>query len=169
MAVEETFGIKISDAAAGDMLTPRNLIEHTYNAVLARSVNKPCLSQLAFHRVRRNLCHVAKCNKSEVKLEKKLLSFFPKENRTTLWNEFRQLTRLHNLPNLRFGRGLLFSSMNVKDLVRVQIIQFAEVLTERNQWSKKEVREVVRIIIYEQLEVPRFSDDDEFIRDLGLN
>lgn len=38
------------------------------------------------------------------------------------------------------------------------------------QWSRPEVREVVRAIIVEEIGIqPDFSDDAEFIRDLGVS
>ena len=36
-------------------------------------------------------------------------------------------------------------------------------------WTRDEVRELVRQTIIEQIGVKEFSDDDEFVRDLGVD
>ena len=42
-------------------------------------------------------------------------------------------------------------------------------MTADKNWSRYEVREVVRLIIRDQLGVKKFSDDDEFVRDFGVD
>lgn len=169
LAVEETFGISISDEDAAHMITPALLISHVQRAVLSAPVQRPCLSQRAFHRIRNGICNVTNFPRSEVRLDTLINHLFPKAERHQRWNDFRSFAGIQRLPNLTFGRGSLFSPKRVRDLIPLAITSMAEEFRSTRDWTHQEVRSVVRLIITEQLGIKNFNDDDEFVRDLGLN
>ncbi len=169
IAVEDTFGISIPDREAAAMITPALLISYVQRAVSSKPISRPCLSQRAFHHIRASLCEVTKCPVEEIRLETRLNDLFPKNDRRQRWDEFRSVSGLQSLPNLTFGRGILFLTKRVKDLVSREIYAMAEILRVTDTWSDQEVRSVVRHIISEQLDIKRFNDSDEFVRDLGLD
>ena len=169
IAVEQTFDIVIPDAEAAEMITPALLIAHVQDAVESSSNEKSCISQRAFHLVRAELMRILKVARSGVTLQTSISTLFPRGSRREDWNSFRAQSFLRSLPDLRFGRGWLFSPTSVRDLVLVAVSQESESLTSSRRWSRGEVREVVRQIISEQLGIKGFSDSDEFVRDLGVD
>lgn len=169
LAIEETFGISISDGDAPALVTPAMLIKHVQAAVASKPKSKPCLSQRAFHWVRSRLCEVTNVSRREIKLDTRINRIFPKETREQKWKDFRSASNMTRLPDLRFGRGTLFSPTRVRDLVRLQISLMSEELRNTGTWTDQEVRMVVRHVISEQLGIKDFDDNDEFVRDLGLD
>lgn len=168
IAIEETFGITISDADAEGLVTPRILIDYVISAVGSAPKARPCLSQRAFHRVRMSLVHSTGVRSRDISLNTKIRKLFPKSMRVDNWQSFREVSGLADLPNLRFGRGVIFAPTTVNCLVGQEVTRMAEELNDKSDWSDDEVRSVVMMIISEQLGVKKFSDGDEFVRDLGL-
>jgi acyl carrier protein len=169
IAVEEAFGIAISDAEASAMLTPAHLISHVQRAVASTQDRKACITLRAFHRIRASLMRSVGASRSEVALHVRIGALFPASRRSQLWDSFRQQSSLAALPALRFGRGWIFSPRTVRDLVSVAVAQKANELREERSWTDEEVRQVVREIIRDQLGIDKFRDSDEFVRDLGLS
>lgn len=169
LATEETFGISIPDGDAATLVTPALLIKHVQTAVASKPKSKPCLSQRAFHRVRSRLCEVINTPRREIKLDTRINRVFPKETREEKWRDFRSVSNMTRLPDLRFGRGTLFSPKRVRDLVSLQISLMSEELRSTGTWTDQEVRTVVRHVISEQLGIKSFDDNDEFVRDLGVD
>jgi hypothetical protein len=58
----------------------------------------------------------------------------------------------------------------VRDIVTDAVIEQHGSLRRRGYgWSKAQVREVVRAIVFTQLSLRRISDDAEFVTDLGVD
>ncbi|TLD70530.1 hypothetical protein FEM03_12455 [Phragmitibacter flavus] len=169
IAVEEAFGIAISDAEAGAMITPAHLIFHVQRAVGATRDRRACISLRAFHRVRASLMGSVGASRSEVALHTRIETLFPVSRRSHLRDSFRHDSSLATLPNLRFGRGWIFSPTTVRDLVTIAVTQNANELRDERSWTDEEVRQVVRQIIRAQLGIDKFRDSDEFVHDLGVD
>lgn len=169
IAVEDVFGITISDAVAASMITPAILISHVQEAVRAGDVPKPCISLRAFHKVRASLMRTVGVSRTDIALDTPIRILFPSPDRVALWNSFRQDSDISTLPPLRFGRGWLFSPTRVSDLVSIAVLDKANQLREERTWTNEEVRQVIREIIRDQLGIEKFNDSDEFVRDLGID
>ena len=50
----------------------------------------------------------------------------------------------------------------------MQAMAISQELRATGNWTNQEVRDVVRLIICDQLGIKRFNDSDEFVRDLGV-
>ncbi len=107
--------------------------------------------------------------RSKVTLRTTIKELFSGPDRVQLWETFRAHALLPALPNIGFGTGWLFAPTSVKDLVSIAISQYSVELREEKRWTHEEVRQIVRQIITEQLGVKKFSDTDEFVRDLGVD
>ena len=169
IATEDALGIAIPDAEAAAMITPAHLISHVQRAVGSTQDRRACISLRAFHGVRASLMRSAGVSRSEVALHTRIGTLFPGSRRSHLWDSFRQDSSLVALPDLRFGRGWIFSPTTVRDLVSVAVAQKANELREERSWTDEEVRQIVREIIRDQLGIDKFRDSDEFVRDLGLS
>lgn len=169
IAVEEAFEIAIPDAECAEMITPAHLISHVQKAVGSTQDRRACISLRAFHRVRASLMRSIGVSRSDVALHTRIGALFPGSRRSQLWDSFRQDSSLATLPDLRFGKGWIFSPTTVRDLVSIAVAQRADELREDRSWTDEEVRQVVRQIIRVQLGIDKFRDSDEFVRDLGVD
>ena len=172
MAVEEEFGIIISDAEVETMITPRDMITRVSESVGAidkrSSVPVPpmhCRSQRAFYRIRRAIQKTADVERRLIRPDTDLSKLF---NGWVSWGRFKNEISLGYIssPVSPFTRS--FASKSVSDLVRKLVSRDPMFLKKQGVWTKAEVREVVRQIISDQLNLSDFSDDDEFVRDLGV-
>ena len=169
IAVEEAFGIAIPDAEAAAIITPAQLISHVQRAVRSTQDRRACISLRAFHRVRASLMRSTGVSRFEVALHTRIGALFPGSRRSHLWDSFRQDSSLVALPDLRFGRGWIFSPTTVRDLVSIAVAQTANELRAVRSWTDEEVRQIVREIIRDQLGIDKFRDSGDFVRDLGLS
>ncbi len=115
-----------------------------------------------------SLVHSTGVRSRDISLNTKIRKLFPKSMRVDNWQSFREVSGLADLPNLRFGRGVIFAPTTVNCLVGQEVTRMSEELNDKSDWSDDEVRSVVMMIISEQLGVKKFSDGDEFVGDLGL-
>lgn len=169
LAVEDAFGISIPDSVVGEMTTPAVLIGFVQQAVSAGLERKACISQRAFHRVRASLMKATGVARTEVTLETPIKKLFAGPQRTQQWDDFKRYAGLPALPKLGFGSGWLVGPTSVEDLVTAAVAAMVHDLNEQRSWTREEVRQVVRDLISQHLGVGKFSDTDEFVRDLGLN
>lgn len=122
------------------MVTPRHVIDWVCKEVKATDDSGPCLSMAMFHQVRTELVASRGFERGTITL------------------------------NTKMEKGW-FAMRSVRDEVITRVSGKAARLAKRpkQQWKRSEVREVVRQIIREQIGVQDFSDDDHFIRDLGID
>lgn len=225
MAWEETFGITISDAEAEKILTPRQAVDCIFGKLEQRTGPAECLSQRAFHGVRRSIMKEFSISRREIRLDTKLARLIPLQGRSRHWNNLRNQIGVASMPNLeRPGLFLLFwatlsiftssvaayfllpnaappwvstlfsmiafvglcfvgawisrpirvcfgySCSKVSDLVRYVVTTSPEQFQGRDKgWAREEVTMLVRQSIVEQLGITDFTDDSEFVRDMGLS
>jgi len=170
MAFEEEFGISISDAEAETMVTPRDVINHIFllkqfDGEESYSDFKGCSkSQRAFSSIRRAIVNSTGIDKRKVQLTSKLPEVFRSKRE---WRKFQNEVHLGVISP--FSRmKILTASNTVEDLVKRLVSRNPTYLNKEGCWTEEEVRNLVRKIIAEQLNVESFSDDDEFVRDLGV-
>jgi acyl carrier protein len=219
MAFEEKFAITIPDEEAEKMITPRHVIDYIYGQV-QHSDAKTCLSQRAFHRLRRAMQQELGLERRAIRPATALASIIPFSDRRSRWARLKQAAALKKWPELsRSGEVILaitvasiavglivyatsppfalgiatFAAIGSSILMAratqhlrlhfntpSTVGQLAEFLVaedaaglrpqEQVGWSREQVREVVRAIIVEHLNVePDFSDDASFVDDLGVS
>lgn len=176
LQVEEDFQISISDGDAERLVTARDLIEavcrkvELSDEVVGEDVRMTaCLSQRAFYKVRSELVKVIGVDRSAVRLETSVEELFPVHIGRKLWRKFVEQLHMRGMP--WYGswlRGHL-APRTVREIVERLVIRNPTYLSHYGTWNRERVREHVRSIISEQLEVHDFDDDDEFVRDLGLS
>jgi acyl carrier protein len=169
LAIEETFGVSIPDSDTAELITPGLLIAHVQRLVSSKPKTRPCMSQRAFHKVRSLLVQVTGAGRREIRLDVRIDRLFPKETRQQQWDHFRSISGMTDLPDLRFGRVNLFWPTTVGYLVGMQVGEMQKVCRLTGDWTDQEVRSTISEIICDQLGIKDFNDDDEFIRDLGVD
>lgn len=169
IAVEQSFGIAIPDAAAAGMITPAHLISYVQKVVGSASGPGGCLSLAAFHHIRTSLMKTLGVSRTAITLGTRISTLFPAPHRPALWNAFRQQAALTGLPDLRYSRGWFSPPTTIKDWLGIVLLHKAHDPGKARSWTDGEVRQVIRQIIRDQLGIDRFRDTDEFVRDLGLD
>ncbi len=99
MAVEESFGITIADKEAEKIRTPRALIELVCLKV-AVSDQAHCISQRAFHRVRRAIMGTFGVPRNDIRPDAKLEQLVPASNRQESWQKLRHALKAEKWPAL---------------------------------------------------------------------
>src|SRR5262249_44757834 len=102
----EKFGVEISDQEAQTVRTPAGLTRLVISKVEA-STQGQCLTQKAFHLVRRRFTEVLHVPRNSVKPDSLLDSFIKRRNRATVWDELRQKTGAASWPALRRPRWVV--------------------------------------------------------------
>ncbi len=117
MAIEERFGIQLTDADAERCVTPGDLIEVILSKVPVTDASV-CLSRRAFHVIRKTFMQKFSCKRSEVTPSSLLETLVPRKDRRQIWNDLSK-EFLATLPPLRRpaavkqGLGLLFGGLFV--------------------------------------------------------
>lgn len=220
MAFEETFGIDIPDDAAEGIVTVRQAIDFIYGQVEHRSGSTTCLTQRAFHRLRRSARDVLGVERSLFRPKTEWTALIPERGRREAWSRLGAAVGVSEWPSLtRSSKTLQIVAAAVAtttaiafliaptDKIAVAAItgvvstwaalrasahwqihfakndatvgQIAELIAAKHPeawgptktgWTHAEVRQVVRRIVVEHLNVdPNFSDDASFIDDLGAD
>ena len=171
MAWEESFGITITDAEAGRLFTPRlatDLIDRKLSASGASGPG-PCLTQRVFYRLRSALQNAFAVQRDRVRPQTSLQALFPAGRRREQWQRLQAQVGVADFPRLFFGR-LPDGCNTVGGLARRLAARQPNVFRRSAEpWTRPQVRTLVREIIVEQLGIPEFSDDDEFVRDLRVD
>ena len=104
---EEAFGITISGDVAKGMTTPRAVTDYIMTQV-ATSERSACLSQQAFHFLRRSLSNRLHLPRTAVRPEVHLQTLTPKATRRNIWGQLQTGMGLHVLPDLARPQWLLY-------------------------------------------------------------
>jgi acyl carrier protein len=223
MAVEEAFDIRIEDAEAGKLLTPRQLIDLVQSkvSVITASV---CLTQRAFNLLRKSLLRHGGWKRSEITPATNLAALIGRDQRTSLLGKISAEMGIKNPPKLvranwlnitlltsslitgiwvawaarhTFGSILVWIFISVAILTAGVALRLTKplckefpanlktvgdlsrwVMTHKVDlanaaipgWTREQIVVRVREIIIEQLGCkPDFSEDANFVKDLGLS
>jgi hypothetical protein len=184
-AVEEAFGIEIPEAAAQRMRTPRDMGDFVCERLGVRS-GGDCRTRRTFHRVRRALCSAYGLPRGAVRPATPLAPLLDSQNAVARWTMLGQA----------FGRGWpeagrkdavreLVASLlgeprpprygtdrgveTVADAVRNVAAYEPDVRPRPGQpWTRERVMLMLRRCTLEETRVRGFRDDQEYVRDMGM-
>jgi len=172
MGLEEAFSLRIPDKAIESMATPRHVIDHLHDQ-LPHGAESPCLSQRAFHILRRTLQVTLETDCSCLRPGTRLLDILPGKNPDDFWAKTGYLLGAPRWP--RVGpRGWFQGSWSP------QVTSLREATTYLAAWMPMAIKpvgegwawsEVAWIVdqhIRESLGIREYSFDDHFVRDLGV-
>lgn len=103
MDIEEAFGVTFSQDDAESIRTPRQLIDYLY-AQVRQSDSKVCLTQRAFHRLRKAAQQELGAARSAVRPTTLWVSIVPTENRQAHWNRLHASMKVKPWPTLHRTR-----------------------------------------------------------------
>ena len=121
----------------------------------------------AFFRLRKAFGEVG-VPRLSIRPESKISSLLPGRRRRDLLSDISQRAGLEPLGKMPFG--LQFTFGRVRDMVTDAVIeQHKRLRLLGHGWSQRQVKEVVRAVIFTQLALRKFSDEAEFVRDLKID
>lgn len=171
MGWEEALGVTITDAEATVTRTPRLAIDLVAAKLGAIDDHRgACLTLRAFNRVRRGFVFGAAVHRSAVTPDAKLRDLLPRHQRQACWHAVQAASGLPALPRLGWGFGIILAPTTVADVARsVVCISPKSLKTPNEPWTRNEIRIVVRTVVTEVCGAKGFSDDDDFIYDIGID
>lgn len=168
MAFEEAFGLEIDEAAATRMLTTRQATAWIYERVRSDlPEDQGCLSLRGFYRVRSAL-ELVGARRAQIHLDAKVSALVAAPQRRDKLSQALEQAGLCPLRQLPFGLQAIFG--RVRDVVSDAVMgQHALLRKPGHGWSRRQVCEVVRAVVFAQTARKGYSDDAKFVGDLGLD
>lgn len=171
--IEETFSIQIPDRVASELITPRKVTDFILTQVEESQAPLPCLSQKAFHLLRRSFVQHLSLTRQRFRVDTTLREVIPEGKRDDLWKRIGSGVGAKKWPAMSYPKWLGFLSpkvQSVRDLVEYLlaneplVVKGAEVA-----WSRAQVWEVLKRVIEDETDVTNFSEDSRFIEDMNLD
>ncbi len=168
---EEALGVTISDSEATVIRTPRAAIDLLAAKLGASDEQRgACLTLRAFNRVRRGFVSGAAVCRSAVTPTAKLRDLLPRQQRQPRWNAVQTASGLPALPRHGWGFGLFLAPATVADVARWVVCSSPKALKAANEpWTRNEIRTVVRTVVTEVCGAKDFSDNADFVYDIGID
>lgn len=173
MAVEDSFAVDIPDSDAEKIITPRILVDYLLSR-LPTTDSGYCLSQRTFYKLRQATCAELGLTRNAIRPSSSLATLFPQDDREQHWHAVKDAIGASHWPKIGKARFLQLS-------LSPYITEFSELVgfvMERspiavkgadNLWTRAQVSEVVHRLIVSELGVTKYSEDSEFVRDMGIN
>jgi acyl carrier protein len=161
MGWEEALGVSLSDAETPSLRTPRQAVQFLAAKLNAVEEVRPCLTQRAFHHLRRSLMASGvprTAIRPDAKL-KVLLQRHGADSGLETWRDSEAGSLL----------GQMKGSTTAGEAARMLALTPGSPARRGDRsWSRCEIREVVRSIIIEVMGADDFHDDSDFVRDIGI-
>jgi hypothetical protein len=174
LGLEEAFGLRIPDAVAVNITTPRILIDYLHGQ-LAPSSESRCLSQRAFYRIRQGLVNRVGLPRASLRPDSELLALLPVSDAQEVWAGIGESLGYTRWPRAR-GNGWLasvFLSSRPRTLgeaaKQVAAVSPTSLKPAGEGWSWGEVAAVIDWHLRQNLGIQEYSLDDRFVEDLGLD
>jgi hypothetical protein len=171
MLWEESLGVEIAAAEGSKLLTPRMAIDLLAVKLGADpDLRGGCLTLRAFNRIRRAMASAAGAPRHEIRPDARFRDLLPRRERDATWKAVRKASGISSLPSLSWGVVVSFAPVTVGELAHWVVAHAARSLKSPNEpWTHSEIRTVVRRGVTEICGARDFSDDDQFVRDIGVN
>lgn len=166
---EDAFDVQLTDEEVFTIRTPKMAIDLITDKVGASSDHiGVCPTMRSYHRIRQALQSVVGLDRQQVRLDSKLRTLLPKNQRQEIWYQLCYQVGVP-FPSFGLGVGLLFPPVTVQDLVDWTVIHYPRHFVNPDEgWTRFQVRSVVRAVIRDVLGVTDFRDDSDFARELGV-
>jgi hypothetical protein len=175
MRIEETFGIAIPDAAASHLLMPNDVTDYILTRVEVSGVPLPCLTQKAFHLLRRSFTRTLQTPRRTFRPDATLESLLPDEGAEDAWSRIGRDAGVKGWPSVfrpRWLRALMSPDdcRSVRGLIdHVLAHDPLGVKGDERRWTRAQVEEVLRRAIEDETGVKDFTGASRFVDDMGLD
>jgi hypothetical protein len=166
MGWEQAFDITITDKEAETITTPRMAIDLiTTKLEVKKNIIGVCPLMRAYHQVRKAFQTVLGLPRNQIKLDSKLRQLLPQQ-RYEVWQQIRLYLGVPKLP----GAGALFIPTTIRDLVDWLTAHYPSYfLNPEEHWTRPQIRTVVRSVIKDVVGTSDFTDDNDFVKEIGVS
>lgn len=171
--IEETFSIRIPDRVASELTTPRQVADFILTQVEESRVPLPCLSQKAFHLLRRGFVRHAAIPRRQFRVDATLSQMVPAEGGAQVWRELGAAVGAKRWPAVTRTGWLRFIRLEVRSVRELveYLVTNEPILVKGSEsgWSRGQVWDVLRRVIEEEMAAKDFSEDSRFVEDMHLD
>lgn len=171
--VEETFGIQITDSVASELTTPKKVTDFILSQVEESPAPLPCLSQKAFHSLRREFTRHVSLSRRQFQVDSLLKEIVPGEHGDEVWKRIGSSLAIKRWPAMSRPAWLGFIPprvRSVRELVDYLVTNEPLVIKgEEAAWSRAQVWDVLKRLIIDETAVTDFSEDSRFVEDMHLD
>jgi hypothetical protein len=162
---EKSFGINISNTEAEKLRTPKQSIDLiTKKLRVSHTSAATCLSARAFYHLRRAILGSTALDRKEIVPHAQIRELFPRDTKRS-WETVRVATGFQDLPS----PGWFQQHHTVADFSKWIVLHYAHQLKQSDEpWSYHEIRYVVRAVVTDVCGAENFSDEADFVRDIGI-
>jgi acyl carrier protein len=164
LAVEERFGVNITDAEAQACTTPGTLVE-IISAKLELSNERICLAQRAFHLLRKSAMEILDVPRKSVVLEADVRALTNGKLESKIWAALESSLQARSWPTLTIWKRIPGRAATFRALV-----PFA-MTSAFISWHRDQVAQIIRDLVIKQLGLKEteYREDANFVTDLGLS
>lgn len=171
--IEETFSIQIPDRVASELTTPKKVTDFILTQVEESQAPLPCLSQKAFHLLRRGFTERLAFPRQQFHIDTALKEIVPEERRDVVWEVIGLAVGAKKWPAMTRPKWLSFMSPEVQSVRELAEYLVANepllVKGAESAWSRAQVWDVLRRVIEDETAARDFSEDSRFVEDMHLD
>ena len=173
MRIEDAFGIAIPDKEASRLLTPDDVAAFILTRLEVSDRPLPCLSQTAFHLLRRHFTQTLHVARRHFTPDAPLTSLLPESSAQDAWERIGRDTGLKGWPSIRprwFGAALPRDRQTVRGLIDHLLSHDPlGVKSPERKWTKAQVEDILRRVIQDETGIKNFTGSSRFVDDMGLD
>ena len=169
MGWEQAFDIKFTDAEVEKITTPKMAIKLIASKLAAKeNIPDICLQIHIDHQVQQALQAVLSLPPSQIKPTSKLHHLLPPSQRSKNWQQICSYLGVPKLPEI--SDIPIFAPITVKDLVDWLTAHYPSYfLSPDERWTPPQIRTVVRVVIKDIVGTSDFTDDNNFVTEIGIS
>ncbi len=172
--IEDTFGISIPDEEASRLLTPDDVTDYILTRVEMSGEPLPCLTQQAFHLLRRSFRRTLHTPRRAFRPDTPLKTLLPEDSPRDAWERVGRDAGLKAWPSIfrpRWVRTFMGPDcQSVRELMDYVLTNDASgVKGPESRWTRRQVEDVLRRVIVDETGVKDFTGTSRFVDDMGLD
>jgi hypothetical protein len=168
MGWEQAFDITITDAEAEKICTPRMAIDLLITKLeVNENIPEICPLTRIYQRVIQALQTVLSLQQNQIKPDSKLRHLLPQQQRSETWQQICSHLGVPKLPKI--STIPIFMPITIQDLVNWLTAHYPSYfLSPDERWIPQQIRTVVRAVIEDVVGTSDFTDDNDFVKEIGV-
>jgi hypothetical protein len=169
MGWEQAFDITITDKEAEKITTPRMAIDLIISKLeVKENITDVCPLIRINYRVQHALQVVLSLQQNQIQPNSKLRHLLPQYQRSENWQKIRSYLGVPKLPKI--STVSIFMPITVQDLVDWLTAHYPSYFLSPNErWTHQQIRTVVRAVVKDVVGTSDFTEDNDFIKEIGVS
>jgi hypothetical protein len=168
MGWEQAFEVDFTDAEAETIRTPRMAIDLIATKLeLKENIPSICPLIRIHHRVSEAFQTILSLQPHQTEPDNKLRHLLPQQQRSENWQQICSYLGVPKLPKISIIP--IFRPITVQDLVDWLTANYPSYFLDPDEcWTHEQIRTVVRVVIKSVIGASNFTDDDDFVKEIGV-